>query len=162
MRWIPNSKGWAGECSGEQCHASRIGNWPLPAPERGSRSSTSFLSSEKNDFVSLRNYYFFGQKSYLLIYLNFTITCLCLCVCLYCLLYAFKAFRRPSHLSALERYKCSLSSFFFFWNPLFIVTSLGWFFLVKVFPLMNNYFLILAFFFSLFPFAKSLCGRSPA
>lgn len=105
-----------------------------------SQSGTSFLSSEKNDFVSLRNYYFLAKKSYLLIYLNFTITCLCLCVCLYCLLYAFKAFP-PSFL-------------FFFWNPLFIVSSLGWFFLVKVFPLMNNYFLILAFFFLIISLGK--------
>lgn len=125
--------------------SSRTWNWP---PHRGrSRSSTSFLSSEKNDFVSLRNYFFFlAKKSYLLIYLNFTITCLCLCVCLYCLLYAFKAFR-PSHCSART---LQIFAFFFFFSfgilCSFIVSSLGWFFLVKVFPLMNNYFLILVFF----------------
>lgn len=32
--------------------------------------------------------------------------------------------------------------------------SLGWFFLVKVFPLMNNYFLILAFFFLIISLRK--------
>lgn len=90
--------------------------------------------------TTLFSFAMLAKKSYLLIYLNFTITCLCLCVCVDAIVNCM-----PDEF--LDPTVTNIRFFLIlFWNPLFIVSSLGWFCLVKVFPLMNNYFLMLAFF----------------
>lgn len=106
----------------------------------------SFLGKERLCFAS--QLFFFGQK---IIFANLfkLYHHLFMSVCLSLLFIVCLQSVSTVHCSARTlQIFAFFFLFFFIWNPLFIVSSLGWFFLVKVFPLMNNYFLILAFFFS--------------
>lgn len=133
--------------------ASRVWN-RSPRRGKGADRAQAFFPRKRTTLFRFAIIFFFGQK---IIFANLfkLYHHLFMSVCLSLLFIVCLQSVSTVHCSARTlQIFAFFFLFFFIWNPLFIVSSLGWFFLVKVFPLMNNYFLILAFFFLIISLRK--------